>query len=345
MIPFGRPLCSTSGVRVKRREFVGLAVGTGVGWPLAAWAQPRNKIRHLGVLMASLASDGEGQKRAAALAQGLDALNWRDGGNLSIDWRWAGGDPALFQRYAAEMVALSAEALVAEASPSVEALRRHTRTIPIVFLIVTDPVGQGFVESLARPGGNITGFSNYDPPMSGKWLGMLREITPPVARVAVLYNPATAPYAGLYLRTIEDIAPAFAVAVRTAPVKDDAEIEAVMAGLTGEQSAGLLVLPDTFTRLHRDAIVALAARYRLPAVYPFRYFAASGGLMAYGVEIEDLFRRSAGYVDRLLNGAKASDLPVQQPTKFTLVINLKTAKALGVTVPLLLLGTADEVID
>ena len=174
------------------------------------------------------------------MAQGLDALNWRDGGNLSIDWRWAGGDPALFQRYAAEMVALAPEALVAEASPSVEALRRQTRTIPIVFLIVTDPVGQGFVESLARLGGNITGFSNYDPLMSGKWLGMLREITPPVARAAVLYNPATAPYAGLYLRTIEDVAPAFAVGVQTAPVKDDAEIEAVMSGLSGEQGAGLL---------------------------------------------------------------------------------------------------------
>jgi len=332
-------------VRVKRREFVGLAVGAGVGWPLAAWAQPRNKMRRLGVLMASLASDGEGQKRAAALALGLDALNWRDGGNLSIDWRWAGGNPALFQRYAAEMVALGPEALVAEASPSVEALRRQTSTIPIVFLIVTDPVGQGFVESLARPGGNITGFSNYDPPMSGKWLGMLREITPPVARVAVLYNPATAPYAGMYLRTIEDIAPALAVSVQTAPVKDDAEIEAVMAGLTGEQGAGLLVLPDTFTRLHRDAIVALAARYRLPAVYPFRYFTASGGLMSYGIEIEDLFRRSAGYVDHLLKGAKASELPVQNPTKFALVINLKTADALGITIPLSILGRADEVIE
>ena len=328
-----------------RRKFLaGIAAALAPG-PLAAQTQPQSRMRRLGVLMGSLASDGEGQKRAAALAQGLDALNWRDGGNLSIDWRWAGGNPALFQRYAAEMVALGPEALVAEASPSVEALRRQTSTIPIVFLIVTDPVGQGFVESLARPGGNITGFSNYDPPMSGKWLGMLREITPAVARVAVLYNPATAPYAGLYLRSIEDTAPAFAVAVRTAPVKDDAEIEAVMAELTGEQSAGLLVLPDTFTRLHRDAIVALAARYRLPAVYPFRYFAASGGLMSYGVEIEDLFRRSAGYVDRLLNGAKASDLPVQQPTKFTLVINLKTAHALGVTVSLALVGSADEVIE
>ena len=328
-----------------RRKFLaGIAAALAPG-PLAAQTQPQSRMRHLGVLMGSLASDGEGQKRAAALVQGLGSLNWREGGNLHIDWRWAGGDPALFKRYATEMVALSPEVLLAEASPSVEALRRQTSTIPIVFLIVTDPVGQGFVESLARPGGNITGFSNYDPPMSGKWLGMLREITPAVARVAVLYNPATAPYAGLYLRSIEDTAPAFAVAVRTAPVKDDAEIEAVMAGLTGEQGAGLLVLPDTFTRLHRDAIVALAARFRLPAVYPFRYFAASGGLMSYGIEIEDLFRRSAGYVDRLLKGAKASELPVQNPTKFALVINLKTAKALGLTVPPSLLDRADEVIE
>ena len=217
--------------------------------------------------------------------------------------------------------------------------------IPIVFVIVTDPVGQGFVQSLARPGSNITGFSNYDPPMAGKWLGMLTQISPPVARVAVLYNPATAPYAGLYLRAIGEIAPAFAVAVQTAPVHDDAAIEAVTARLTREKRAGLLVLPDTFTRLHRDAIVALAARYHVPAVYPFRYFASSGGLMSYGIESEDLFRRSADYVDRLLNGAKASDLPVQQPTKFALVINLKTAKELGVAVPLALLASADEVIE
>jgi hypothetical protein len=201
-----------------RRKFLaGIAAALAPG-PLAAQTQPQSRMRRLGVLMGSLASDGEGQKRAAAFVQGLGALNWREGGNLHIDWRWAGGDPALFKRYATEMVALSPEVLLAEASPSVEALRRQTSTIPIVFLIVTDPVGQGFVESLARPGGNITGFSNYDPPMSGKWLGMLREITPPVARVAVLYNSATAPYASLYLRTIEDIAPALAVAVQTAPV-------------------------------------------------------------------------------------------------------------------------------
>jgi putative ABC transport system substrate-binding protein len=316
-----------------------------MAWPLSAWAQSRNKLRRLGVLMASLESDGEGQKRAAALIAGLDALNWRDGGNLSIDWRWAGGDSALFQRCAAEMVALGPDALVAEASPSVEALRRQTRAIPVVFVIVTDPVGQGFVQSLTRPGGNITGFSNYNAPMAGKWLEMLTQITTSVARVGVLYNPATAPYADMYLRAIEESARAFSVTVQAAPVRDDAGIEAAIAGLTHDGRAGLLVLPDTFTRLHRDAIVALAGRYRLPAVYPFRYFAAAGGLMSYGIDVEDLFRRSAGYVDRLLNGARASDLPVQQPTKFTLVINLKTANALDVTVPAALLTSANEVIE
>jgi putative ABC transport system substrate-binding protein len=316
-----------------------------MGWPLAARAQPRNKMRRLGVLMASLSSDGEGQKRAAALTAGLDALNWRDADNLSIDWRWAGGDSKLFQRYAAEMVELSPEVLVAEASPSVEALRQQTSTIPIVFVLVTDPVGQGFVQSLTRPGGNITGFSNYDAPMAGKWLSMLTQIAPPVARVAVLHNPATAPYAHMYLRTIEESARTFAVTMQPAPVRDDGTIEAAIVGLSREERPGLLVLPDTFTRLHRDAIVALAARYRVPAVYPFRYFASSGGLMSYGIEIEDLFRRSADYVDRLLDGATASDLPVQQPTKFALVINLNTANALGVTVPPALLTMANEVIE
>ena len=264
--------------------------------------------------------------------QGLGALNWREGGNLHIDWRWAGGDPALFKRYATEMVALGPEVLLAEASPSVEALRRQTSTTPIVFMIVTDPVGQGFVESLARPGGNITGFSNYDPPMSGKWLEMLRQITPPVARVAVLYNPATAPYAGLYLRTIEDIAPSSPSRCRLRRSTTMPRSRRSWRGSPAKRRGGLLVLPDTFTRLHRDAIVALAARYRLPAVYPFRYFAASGGLMSYGIEVEDLFRRSADYVERILKGAKPAELPVQNPTKFELVINLKTAKALGLTI-------------
>ncbi len=217
--------------------------------------------------------------------------------------------------------------------------------MPIVFTGVGDPVGQGFVESLARPGGTITGFSAYDPPMAGKWLGMLTQITPPVARVAVLYNPATAPFAGLMLRVIEDAAPPLAVAVRAVPVRDVAEIEAMMMGLAREERGGVLVLPDSFAAAHRDAIIALAARYRLPAIYAYRYFAASGGLMSYGIEPNDLFRRAAAYVDRILKGAKPGDLPVQNPTKFELAINLNTAKALGVTIPPSLIAAADEVIE
>jgi putative tryptophan/tyrosine transport system substrate-binding protein len=313
---------------------------------LGAQAQPRDGPRRLGVLMGGpIANDPVGQAWAAALVQGLGALGWHEGGNLRTDWRWVGSDPALFERYAAELVALGPDLVLAEGSPSVAALRRQTSTIPIVFTIVVDPVGQGFVASLARPGGTLTGFSMYDPPMAGKWLGMLTQITPPVARVAVLFNPATAPYAGLMLRALEAAAPSFAVAVRAAPCHDDAEIAAMMTGLAREERGGLLVLPDAFSNVHRDTIIALAARHRLPVVYAFTYFVALGGLMSYGSDQLDLFRRAASYVDRILKGAKPADLPVQQPTKFELVINLKTAKALGVTVAPALLATADQVIE
>ena len=277
--------------------------------------------------------------------QGLGALNWHDGGNLHIDWRWAGGDPVLYERYAAELIALDPEVLVAWGSPNVAALRRQTSTIPIVIVNVTDPVGQGFVDSLARPGGNITGFTDYDPPMAGKWLGMLTQIIPTVAHAAVLFNPATAPFAGMMVRVIEETAPSLAVAVRAAPCHDDAEIEAMMAGLAREERGGLLILPENFSIVHRDIIVTLAARYRLPAVYPHRFFTESGGLMSYGIDPPDLFRRAASYVDRILKGAKPADFPVQNPNKFELVINLKTARALGITVAPLLVDTADEVIE
>jgi putative ABC transport system substrate-binding protein len=279
------------------------------------------------------------------LHRGLGALDWRDGGNLRVDWRWAGGEPALFERYTAELITLRPDVLVGHSSPAVEALRRQTRTTPIVFVIVIDPVGQGFVETLARPGGTITGFTNYEPPMAGKWLGMLTQITPPVARAAILYNPATAPFAALMLRAIEAAAPSFAIAVRPAPVQDDAEIEALMAGLAREDRGGVVVLADVFTVVHREAIVGAAARHRIPVVYSDRRYTASGGLMSYGVDPVDLFHRSAAYVDRILKGAKPGDLPVQAPTKFELTINLKTAQALGVTMPDTLLALADEVIE
>jgi putative ABC transport system substrate-binding protein len=311
---------------------------------LPAQAQPRDGMRHMGVLMGIGANDPDAQPRTAALLQGLGTLGWKEGDNLRIDWRWPGDDPALFERYAAELVSLGPEVLLTMTRVGVEELRRQTSTIPIVFVNISDPVGLGFVASLARPGGNITGFSNYDPPIAGKWLGMLTQITPPVARVGVLYNHAVAPSAGL-LHGFEEAAHSLTVSVRAVPVNDEAEIEVAMAGLAQEERGGMLVMPDPFTGGHRDTIIALAARYRLPAVYPFRLFATAGGLMSYGVETLDLYRRSTAYVDRILKGAKPSDLPVQAPTKFEVVINLKTAKALGVTFPPSLLAGADEVIE
>jgi putative ABC transport system substrate-binding protein len=330
---------------MKRREFIALIGRAATAWPFAAHAQQRDGMRRLGVLMGNHSKDPVGQALATALVQGLGALDWHGGDNLRIEWRWAGGDPALFQRYAAELVALSPDAILAQTSPAVVALRQETSTIPVVFVTVTDPVGRGLVASLAHPGGNITGFSDFDAPMAGKWLGMLTQLMPPVARVAVLFNPSTAPQAGLMLRAIEDTAPSFAVAVRPAPVQDDSEIEAMMAGLAREERGGVLVLAEIFTWVHRDAIIDAAARHRLPAIYYDRSFVADGGLMSYGLDPADQFRRAASYVNRILKGSSPGDLPVQNPIKFELAINLKTAEALSVSVPPSLLGGADLVID
>jgi ABC-type uncharacterized transport system substrate-binding protein len=326
----------------RRKVLAGIAAA--MGWPLVAQAQQRDGRRRICVLGAGGTADAR-EENAAALLQGLAARNWHEGANLHTDWRWAGADGALFERYAAELVALGPEVLLAGSNPAVEALRRQTSTIPIVFVNVNDPVGEGFVNSLARPGGNITGFTLFDPPMAGKWLGMLTQITPPVARVAVLFDPSRPVGAGPMLRSIEAAAQALTVAVGEAPVRDEAEIETTIAGLAHEERGGLLVLPSPLSNVHRDDIVALAARYRLPAVYWLRSFVTAGGLMSYGIDLADPFRRSADYVDRILKGAKPSDLPVQNPTKFELVINSKTAKALGVTVGPSLLAAADEVIE
>jgi ABC-type uncharacterized transport system substrate-binding protein len=329
---------------MRRREFVAVAVGAAVGWPFVAHAQQPRELRRLGVLMEYPRDDREGQARAETLTKSLDALHWRQGVNLRIEWRWTGGDHALYEQYAAELVSIGPEVIVAAGSLSVEAVRRHAGKIPIVFLNVTDPVGQGFVESLAHPGGNITGFSVYDPPMAGKWLEMLSQISPPVARVAVLFDPET-PYAGLYLRAIEEGARSLPLTAQPAPCRDGSEVAAMMTALAREERPGFLALPGIFTDKHRDQIVALAAQHRLPAVYPYRFFAVIGGLMSYGVDQADLYRRTPAYIDRILKGDKPADLPVQSPTKFELVVNLKTAKALGVTVPQSLLARADEVIE
>ena len=329
---------------IGRRQFITLLGGAAVVGPLAARAQQAERVRRIGVLMGAVESDPARQSQLAAFRGALAKLGWREGSNLGIEIRW-GADPALCARYAAELVALGPEVILADASPSVEALQRQTRTIPIVFVTVADPVGQGFVANLAHPGGNITGFSVFDAPMASKWLEMLTQITPPVTRVAMLFNPATTPYANLILQAMEEAAPSFAVAVRAAPVNSDFEVDAMMAALAREGRGGVLVLTSIFTATNRDAIIALAARHRLPAVYAFPFFAEAGGLMSYGVDVADVHRRAADYVNRILNGDKPGDLPVQTPTKFHLVINLKTARALDITVATSLLATADEVIE
>jgi putative ABC transport system substrate-binding protein len=313
--------------------------------PLMAQTPARDGMRRLGVLMGTLADDPVAQTYVAALIKGLRGCDWQAGKNLRIDWRWTGGDPTLFDRYAAELVALGPDVLLAQASPSVVALQRNTTTIPIVFTMVSDPVGQGFVENLARPGGNITGFSDFNALMASKWLEMLTHVAPPVVRVAVLYNPVTAPYAGLMMGAIADAAPSFRITAKGAPCRDAAEIQSVIAGLAREERGGLLVLTDIFAIVHRDTIVAAAALHRLPTVYFARSFTAAGGLMSYGIDYAELFVRSAAYVDRILKGATPRDLPVQQPTKFELVINLKTAKARDISLSTTLLATADEVIE
>ena len=329
---------------IGRRQFITLLGGAAVVGPLAARAQQAERVRRIGVLMGAVESDPARQSQLAAFRGALAKLGWREGSNLGIEVRW-GDDPELCARYAAELVALGPEVILADASPSVEALQRQTRTIPIVFVTVADPIGQGFVANLAHPGGNITGFSVFDAPMAGKWLEMLTQITPPVTRVAMLFNPATTPYANLMFRAMEDAAPSFAVAVRAAPVNSESEVDAMMAALAREGRGGVLVLTSIFTVTHRDAIIALAARHRLPAVYAYSFFAEAGGLMSYGVDVADVHRRAADYINRILNGDKPGDLPVQTPTKFHLVINLKTARALDITVATSLLAIADEVIE
>jgi putative tryptophan/tyrosine transport system substrate-binding protein len=326
----------------RRAVLAGMAAALAPG----ARAQQREGVRRIGALMGVAESDASGKAAAAALVHGLDALGWKLNQTLRIEWRWTIADPTLFERYAAELVALGPDVLTTwGSSKSVETLRRHTSAIPIVFTTVADPVGQGFVASLAHPGGNITGFSNFDAPLAGKWLQMLTDISPPVAHAAVLFNPVTAPYAGLMMRAIEASAPSLRVAVRAAPCHDDTEIEAAVAGIAREERGGLLILPDAFNAGHSATILALAAQHRLPLVSPYAPMTAAGGLMSYGNDGIDQMRRAADYIDRVLKGAKAGDLPVQNPTKFQTAFNLKTAKALGVTIPSPLLLLADDIIE
>jgi len=327
---------------VKRREFITL-LGGAAAWPLAGRAQPGERIRRIGVLMYLPADDPEGQARLAALVQTLKQLGWSDGRNLQIDTRWATADD--IRRQAAELVALAPDALVAgTGTASVAPLLEATRTLPIVFVTVIDPVGAGFVASLAQPGGNATGFTIFEYSMSGKWLELLKEIEPRVTRVAVLRDPALASGTGQF-GAVQIVAPSLGVQVTPVDVRDAGEIERALTAFARGLNGGLIVTGTPLAFVHRDLIISLANRHRLPAVYWHRRFVASGGLISYGPDTTDPFRRAAGYVDRILKGEKPADLPVQAPTKYELVINLKTAKALGLEVPPTLLARADEVIE
>jgi ABC-type uncharacterized transport system substrate-binding protein len=329
---------------LKRRGVIGL-VGGAAAWPLAARAQQPVGIRRVGVLMNLSENDLEAQRLVAAFRGGLTQLGWTDGRNLRIDYRWAGGDVSRIRAFAKELVELSPDVMVGYATPSVVALQQETRSIPIVFLSVTDPVGQGLVSSLAHPGGNATGFAVFEFSLGAKWMDALKQMAPSLKRVTTIFNPKTAPYHSLYLHAIEEAASSFGVEPIVVEVHDDAEIERAISTLAREPGGGLIAMPDSFNMVHRRTIIALVDRYRLPAMYYFPFFARDGGLISYGPDEIDMFRRTAGYVDRILKGAKASDLPVQQPTKYELVINLKTAKTLGIDVPAILLARADEVIE
>jgi putative tryptophan/tyrosine transport system substrate-binding protein len=330
---------------VKRREFISLLGGGAAALPLAAGAQDRERIRRIGVLMAYAESDSEAQAYVAAFREALQQLGWTEGRNIEIVSRWAALDQAAMQRFAKELVALQPNLILSHSTPTTVALLQQTRTIPIIFGIVSDPVGSGFVASLSQPGGNATGFTNIVDSMAGKWLELLKEIAPRVSRVAFLFNPATATYAEYYLTPFKAAAASFAVEAFAAPVRDKSELEPVIAAHALEPNSGMIVMTDSFTSAHRAEITSLAARYRLPVVYPFRFFAELGGLLSYGNDRLDPFRRAASYADRILKGEKPSNLPVQAPVKFELVINLKTAKALGLDVPFMLQQRADEVIE
>jgi putative ABC transport system substrate-binding protein len=332
-------------VHVTRREFVTL-LGSGVaGWPVAARAQRADRIRRIAMLSGLAANDPEAQARLAALERGLKELGWTAGGNLHIDLRWSTGGAAEMQTLAGELADLKPELIVGMTTPAVAALVAETKTIPIVFAGIVDPVGRGFVSNMARPGGNVTGILNFEFSMGGKWLETLKQVAPAVRRVAVLFNPETAPFSAAFVEVIDGSAESFAIEPIAAPVRDAAQLERTVVDFATKPGGGLIVLPDMFTVGHRGLIIALAARYHLPAVYPLRAFAVSGGLISDSGDPIDIFRRAASYVDRILKGANPGDLPVQTPTKFELVINLKTAKALGLEVPPTLLARADEVIE
>ena len=330
---------------MRRRDLIKVIAGSAIAWPLAARAQQSEHMRHIGVLMAFSENDPEAQSWAGVFREELWKLGWTEGHNLQIDTRWATADIESLERFAKQLAVLHPDVILTGSTPATAAMQQQTNTIPIVFAMVGDPVGSGFVASLSRPGGNLTGFTPIENSLGGKWVELLKEIAPRVARVAMVFDPAMAPFASYYLNSFKAAAGSFGLVAIVAPVDDMAALERVVARSAREPNSGLVVMPDAFTIGHHADITSLVARYRVPTVYPFRVFAEAGGLLSYGSSALDEFRRAASYADRILKGAKPSELPVQTPINFDLVINLKTAKALGLDVPSSIWLRADEVIE
>jgi putative ABC transport system substrate-binding protein len=330
---------------MRRRDFITLLGGAASAWPVTARAQQATRMRRVGVLVSTREDDAEGRRRVDLLLRGLRELGWTEGRNINFVYRWAGGDPARAKADAAELVSEKPDVIIANSTMALAAVRNETSTIPIVFLVVGDPIGQGFVSSLAHPGGNITGFTAFEFATSAKWLELIKEIVPETRRVAFIFHPASGSYSDKFVREIAPIASSSGIELLVSPTSDAAEIDHALAAVSGEPKGGLIVSPDGFTTSNRGRIISLAARYHLPAIYPYRYFAADGGLLSYGHDNNEPWQRAPSYVDKILRGANPADLPIQQPTKFELVINLNTAKALGLTIPPQLLDRADELIE
>jgi len=329
---------------MKRREFVTL-IGGVAAWPLAAHAQQAQRMRRIGVLIGFAETDPDVKSWFAAFRGALAKLGWTEGSNFRIELRWASDDPDKMKTFAKELVELRPDAILSVTTPVTDTLVRETQTIPIVMATVADPISSGFVTNLGRPGGNVTGFALYEPSMGGKWLELLKRTASGVARVALLFNPTTSVPIKFYMASIQAAASSFTVQASTAPVHAQDEIEGAIAALAGNPGAGLIVMPDLFNTINRDLIIAVAARFRVPAIYFFRSFADSGGLISYGPDFAEQYPRAADYIDRILKGEKPGDLPIQMPIKVPLIINLRTANALGLDVPLGLLNAADEIIE
>jgi putative tryptophan/tyrosine transport system substrate-binding protein len=342
-----RERARVSGKHMRRRDFIALLGSAAVALPLAARAQHSERMRRIGILFSNAEEDPQAHTELDALRQELQQLGWTEGRSVHFDYRWAAGDVGLMRTFAKQLVDQQPDVIVARSTPATEAIVRESRTIPVVFTTVSDPIGSGFIASLAHPGNHITGFTNFEASMAGKWLQLIKEIAPHITRAAIIFNPEAAPFAPYYIGPFEAAAHSSAVEPIVAPVRDAADIERSIAALAREPNGALIMLPDAFTTtaIHYKQIVDLAAGSRTPAIYPYRFIVSEGGLISYGVNVVDIYRRAASYVDRILKGAKPADLPVQQPSKFELAINLKTANALGLTVPLTLQASADQVIE